>query len=52
MVTEILDWDTEKGLIYFMGTDTLSPGSRHLYVVADNGDMDVQCITCTIRVWR
>jgi len=52
VVTEILTWDTEKGLIYFMGTDTLSPGSRHLYVVADNGDMDVQCITCTIKTSR
>ena len=50
VVTEILSWDSVEGLIYFMGTDSLRPGSRHLYVVPDNGSMDSQCITCTIKV--
>jgi len=52
VVTEILSWDMVKGLIYFMGTDMMRPGSRHLYVVSDNGDMDTQCITCDIKTSR
>merc|ERR1711892_587963 len=52
VVTEILSWDSVEGLIYFMGTDSLRPGSRHLYVVSDNGSMDSQCITCTIKTSR
>ena len=50
VVTEILSWDKENGLIYFMGTDSMRPGSRHFYVVSDNGSMDTQCITCSIKV--
>ena len=50
VVTEILSWDTMAGLVYYMGTDTRRPGSRHLYVVPDTGDMDSQCITCDIKV--
>jgi hypothetical protein len=50
VVTEILSWDKVKGLIYFMGTDSMRPGSRHFYVVPDNGSMDSQCITCDIKV--
>jgi len=52
VVTEILSWDKENGLIYFMGTDTMRPGSRHFYVVSDNGNMDSQCITCGIKTSR
>ena len=50
VVTEILSWDDVNSLIYFMGTDSMRPGARHLYVVADNGSKDTQCITCTIKV--
>ena len=50
VVTEILSWDDVNGLIYFMGTDSMRPGARHLYVVADTGSKDTQCITCTIKV--
>jgi len=52
VVTEILSWDTMAGLVYYMGTDTRRPGSRHLYVVPDTGDMDSQCITCDIKTSR
>lgn len=46
VVTRILAWEKEQGLVYFMGTDSLSPGSSHFYVVPDDGSQDIQCITC------
>jgi len=52
VVTEILSWDKENGLVYFMGTDSMRPSSRHFYVVSDNGDMDTQCITCDMETSR
>jgi len=52
VVTEIISWDTENNLVYYMGTDTVRPGSRHLYVVSDSGDRDSQCVTCSIKTSR
>merc|ERR1712142_185052 len=52
VVTEILSWDTENNLVYYMGADTVRPGSRHLYVVSDSGDRDSQCVTCSIKTSR
>ena len=31
MVIEILKWDEENNLVYFMGTEPDEPGTRHLY---------------------
>jgi len=52
VVTEILSWDTMAGMVYYMGTTTSRPGSRHLYIVPDTGDMDSQCITCDMKTSR
>jgi dipeptidyl-peptidase-4 len=52
VVTEVLAWDSSTSMVYFMGTDMLSPGSRHLYAVQDTGTQDTQCITCSIKTSR
>jgi len=52
VVTKILAWDQVKGLVYFMGTDSLDPGSSHFYLVPDDGSKDSICITCTIQSIR
>ena len=31
VVIEILKWDEENNLVYFMGTEPDEPGTRHLY---------------------
>jgi len=49
VVTQILSWDETQGLVYFMGTDSLSPGSSHFYAVPEDGSKDVQCLSCTTQ---
>lgn len=47
VVTSILGWDEVNGIIYFMGTESGKPGSRHLYSVSSTG-ADMNCMTCLL----
>ena len=50
LVTSILSWQGTN--IYFMGTSTDQPGSRQLYRVRDDGLMETECVTCSLRTTR
>ena len=50
VVTEILSWEEDEQLIYFMGTKEDMPGTRHLYRVDAQGEQNLTCLTCTVQV--
>ncbi len=48
VVTEILSWDEDSQVVYFMGTRPNRPGERHFYSVDQNSA--ILCYTCRIKV--
>jgi dipeptidyl-peptidase 4 len=48
VVTEILAWDEDVDVVYFMRTGDNEPGNRHLYSVDRNASLI--CYTCLIKV--
>ena len=54
VVTEILAWDQETDLVYFMATEEEggSIGSRQMYTVPGDGTGSVTCITCQLPTSR
>ena len=54
VVTEILSWDEETDLVYFMATEEegRNIGNRHTYSVPGNGSGSVTCITCEMLTSR
>jgi hypothetical protein len=54
VVIKILQWDEKNNLVYFMGTGSNEPGTRHLYVAQTavvNAEV-VTCITCSLKTQR
>ena len=52
VVTEIVAWDLDTDIIYFMGTEEGRPGVSHLYTVSADGSSEHVCITCTLVTSR
>ena len=54
VVTEILSWDEETDLVFFMATEEEggSIGSRQMYSVPGDGTGSTTCITCQLPTSR
>lgn len=51
VVREILSWDEDEQVIWFMGTGRNSPSSSHLYTV-NTDSKDMTCVTCEMVTTR
>ena len=52
VVKEILAWDSDTDLVYFMGTMEGRPASFHLYTVRGSGEGEATCVTCDLKTSR
>ena len=52
VVKEILAWDSDTDLVYFMGTMEGRPASSHLYTVRGSGEGEATCVTCDLKTSR
>lgn len=48
-VTEIIDWDEKKNIVYFIANHEENPGSLHLWKTrSNNASLAFSCVTCDL----